>query len=75
MTPTPRQLQVLAAYIECGSREEAARRLGLDLATVKNYLTICRESFGARNTAQAFGIAVQRGLIDPAGLTFRNRAA
>jgi DNA-binding CsgD family transcriptional regulator len=67
--PTPRQLWVLSVYIETGSTAATARRLRITSDTVRNHLAAARSSLRARNTAQAFALAVQAGLIDPARLS------
>jgi DNA-binding CsgD family transcriptional regulator len=66
--PTPRQLWVLAVYVETGGTAATAARLGISPETVRNLLSAARAALRARNTAQAFAIAVQEGLIDPARL-------
>ena len=37
--PTPRQLQVMAAYVRTGSQKAAAHECNLSIQTVKNHLT------------------------------------
>jgi DNA-binding CsgD family transcriptional regulator len=66
--PTARQLQVLATWIECRNTTEAARRLGIHPHTVRHVLSDLQAILGAAHSGQAFAIAVQRGLIDPAHL-------
>lgn len=68
--PTPRQIWVLQVYVETGDRTETARRLNITPDTVRNHLAAVRAALRARNTAQAFALAVQSGLIDPARMTF-----
>lgn len=63
--PTPRQLQVLVAYIECGGSRPAADRLGITDRTVRDVLSVLHVVIGGSTTAQTFAIAVQRGMIDP----------
>lgn len=38
MTPTPRQLECLRAFVRCGSRKEAAHELGIAETTLRNNL-------------------------------------
>ena len=52
MTPTARELEVLSQVVEAGSVKDAALRLGIAEATVKNHLAHMRSKFGARSTAQ-----------------------
>ena len=63
--PTPRQLTVLIAWIECGTSERAAARLGAHPDTIRHILAAVADVLGADGSAQAFAIAVKRGLIDP----------
>jgi DNA-binding CsgD family transcriptional regulator len=63
--PTPRQLAILSAWIELGDYRLVAGQLGLSVHTIRWSLGTTREALGARNSAQAFAIAVRRGLIDP----------
>jgi DNA-binding NarL/FixJ family response regulator len=72
--PTARELQVLVAIIETGSEKDAAKRLGIAPATVNAHTDRIRHKLDAASTAQAFGIACSRGLIDPFRMRF-GRAA
>jgi DNA-binding CsgD family transcriptional regulator len=63
--PTPRQLSVLIAWIEEGGTREAAARLGCHPDTVRHNLAELQVILGAANSAQAFAIAIVRGLVDP----------
>lgn len=63
--PTPRQLEVLVAYVECGGSKEAARRLQVSDRHIRGILSALHAIIGGANSAQTFAIAVQRGLIDP----------
>jgi DNA-binding CsgD family transcriptional regulator len=63
--PTPRQLAILSAWIELADYRKVALQFGLKPATIKWYLVAIREVLGATNSAQAFAIAVRRGMIDP----------
>jgi DNA-binding CsgD family transcriptional regulator len=72
--PTPRQLQVLVAWIECGNADEAGRRLGLHPSTVRHILSDVQAVLGAAHSGQAFAIAVRLGLIDPSTLRLPDAA-
>jgi DNA-binding CsgD family transcriptional regulator len=51
--PTPRQLEVLRARCETGSRKEAAALLGISPETVRWHLTRLFERCGCVDDAQA----------------------
>lgn len=72
--PTPRQLQVLVAYIEEGSTKGAARRLDLSDIRVRQVLSELHAVFGTVNSAQTFAVAVRLGLIDMAELNLPDAA-
>ena len=72
--PTPRQIEVLIAWFECGTSEDAGVRLGLHAAHVRKVLGDLHEVYGVRTSAQAFGCAVRDGLIDVHKLTLRHCA-
>lgn len=63
--PTPRQLEVLVAWVETGRAEKAADRLHMHPSSVRNVLGDIRAVLGATSSVQAFAIAVRSGLIDP----------
>jgi DNA-binding NarL/FixJ family response regulator len=52
-TPTPRQLEVLRARCEAGSRKEAAAALGISPETVRWHLARLYERCGCVDDAQA----------------------
>jgi hypothetical protein len=66
--PTERQLVILAAYIEAGTYPRAAHRLQVPVYVIRDELAALRAVMRARSSAQAFGMAVRDGLIDPHGL-------
>lgn len=49
-----RELEVLWAVAEHGGLEEAAEKLGIAYATVRNHLTRVRSATGATTTLQAY---------------------
>lgn len=51
--PTPRDLDVLRAYLDCGSIKAAAGRLGMSERAAKSHLASLRRRTGARTTAEA----------------------
>ena len=51
--PTPRQVEVLRAYVATGSYGAAADSLGIAKATVRNHLHDLRLRLGVGTTAQA----------------------
>jgi DNA-binding CsgD family transcriptional regulator len=64
-TPTAIELETLEAVVRYGSQEVAAARLGVSPRTVKARLYGMRRRLRARTTAQAYRIALKRGLIPP----------
>lgn len=72
--PTPRQIEVLVAWIECGTSDAAGRRLGMHPVTVRRTLADLRTVYGVANPAQVFACAVRDGLIDPAKVTLPDAA-
>jgi len=72
--PTARQLRVLTAYIEGGGMQAAADRLDVPLYVIRDTLADLRVILRARNTAQAFALALQLGLIDPNELSIATAA-
>lgn len=65
--PTAREIEILATYVRSGSAKAAAHDLGISSGTVRNALSMVQTRLGATNTAQAFAIAVKRGLISKHG--------
>jgi DNA-binding NarL/FixJ family response regulator len=53
LAPTPRQLEVLRARCEAGSRKEAGAVLGISAETVRWHLARLYESCGCVDDAQA----------------------
>src|ERR1700733_2608644 len=61
---TGRERDVLAASADGSMISEIATRLYLSEGTVRNYLSACIQKTGARNRAEAFRIAQERGWLD-----------
>jgi DNA-binding CsgD family transcriptional regulator len=59
--PTERQIACLRSYVVAGSQEGAARRLGIEPATVRNHLAGLRLRLGVHTTAQAVYILMLGG--------------
>lgn len=53
LAPTERQIEVLRAYVLCGSHSAASIRLGLSTRTVQAHLAALRSRLGVHNEAQA----------------------
>ncbi len=53
LTPTPRQIDALRAYLEEGNYEAAALRLDISPRTLKVHLAALRLRIGVRTNAQA----------------------
>lgn len=53
LPPTERQINVLRAYVEYGTHDDAARALGIGHRTVKSHLAALRARLGVHNEAQA----------------------
>lgn len=51
--PTPRQLQVMAAYVRGGSQKAAAHEFGISIRTVKNHLTDLYARLGVGGVLEA----------------------
>ena len=51
--PTPRQIEVLRAYVRYGSHAEAARSLDISVRTVEAHLAALRSRLRVHNEAQA----------------------
>ena len=60
---TPRERDVLEASADGRTIAEIAARLYLSEGTVRNYLSACIQKTGARNRAEALGIASERGWL------------
>jgi two-component system response regulator DesR len=60
---TPRERQVLRAAADGSVNAEIARRLLLSEGTVRNYLSTAIQKTGARNRAEAVGIAREKGWL------------
>ena len=61
---SPRQVQLLAYRAMGKSYQEVADELGLSLSTVKNQVSHLMRRIGARHSAHALAIAVERGWIE-----------
>jgi len=70
-TPTPRQVEVLAAYVVTGSYKCAAEDLGIQYSTVRNHLLTLRMRLGVQTTHQAIYILTARGLLVIPGVARR----
>lgn len=53
LSPTPRQLDVLRAYIETGSYPAAAAQMEISVHTVQAHLASLRDRLGVHNESQA----------------------
>ena len=60
---TPRERDVITASADGAAIAEIAARLYLSEGTVRNYLSACIQKTGARNRAEALGIASERGWL------------
>jgi two-component system response regulator DesR len=60
---TERERDVLRAAAEHGTAAEIARHLFLAEGTVRNYLSVAIRKVGARNRAEAIGIARDKGWL------------
>ena len=60
---TPRERDVLTAATEGATIADIAGKLFLSEGTVRNYLSACIQKTGARNRAEAFRIARERGWL------------
>lgn len=63
MTPTTRDLQVLALTATGLSRQQIGRQLYITDATVKTHLAHTYTALGARNAPHAVALALTAGLI------------
>lgn len=62
--PSRVQLETLVAYVEEGlTIDELAHERGVSPSAIEQRLTACRRRLGAVTTAQAYAIALQRGLL------------
>ena len=73
-SPTPRQREVLAAYVEAGSIKQAAFALGVSIHTLKNHLGNMRDASGWP-TERLIYEAAARGWIRERHGAFRGVAA
>ena len=62
---TARQTDVLGLLARGVTVKRTAALLGIGESTVKHHARDCRRALGARNNAQAVGIALTKGLIVP----------
>ena len=60
---TPRERDVLAASTDGKTIQQIARTVCLSEGTVRNYLSACIGKTGARNRAEAYRIAEERGWL------------
>jgi two-component system, NarL family, response regulator DesR len=63
-----REREALALAVGGGTVAEIAGRLGLSEGTVRNHLSAAIQKVGARNRAEAAGIAAAKGWLDPASI-------
>ena len=61
---TPRQRQILQLFADGHSTDDAAKRLGLSLETVRTHARATLPRLGARDRAHAVAIALRGSLID-----------
>ena len=61
---TPRQRQILQLFADGHSTDDAAKRLGLSLETVRTHARATLPRLGARDRAHAIAIALRGSLID-----------
>jgi DNA-binding CsgD family transcriptional regulator len=61
---TPRERDCLACIGRGASNKEAARRLGLSVYTVNEYIATAMRKLGAASRTEAVAVALVRGLID-----------
>ena len=57
---TEREIEVLAAFVDCAGTDGAACALGLAEGTVKNHLANARAKVGAQTTTQLAVLAAPR---------------
>lgn len=62
---TPHQQRVLGLAADGLDMAEIGRRVGRHPVTIEQVLARARRRLGARNTAQAVGLAIIAGLIAP----------
>ena len=60
---TPREREVIVAFVTAGGTKRAAAQLGISESTAKNHLTSVRRKLGVDTTTQAFVLAVRNRLI------------
>jgi len=61
---TRRENQVLRLVVAGDSNKTIARRLGIELGTVKSHMSTIMSKLGASSRVRAVSIATERGLID-----------
>jgi two-component system NarL family response regulator len=72
---TSRETEVLRLVVAGESNKMIARRLHIELGTVKSHMTAIMTKLGAASRTQAAGMAVARGLVESGVLTPRLPAA
>lgn len=60
---TPRQIEVLQLVADGLPNRVIARRLGIEVVTVKNHMYAINERMGARNRVDAVVRGIQQGLL------------
>lgn len=60
---TPREVEVLAAVTEYGSRQDAANALGISVRTVSSHLRAIYRRLDTHSTAQAYQKASNAGWL------------
>ena len=61
---TSREVEVLRLMMTGESNKTIARRLHIELGTVKSHMTAIMAKIGATSRTQAAGIAANRGLVE-----------
>jgi two-component system NarL family response regulator len=69
---TSREIDVLQLVVAGESNKAIARRLDIELGTVKSHVSAIMAKLGAASRTQAAGIAVTRGLVDSPALALRS---
>jgi DNA-binding NarL/FixJ family response regulator len=65
---TEREIEILSSLNAGESNKEIARRLHIELGTVKSHVSAIMTKLDASSRTQAASIAVTRGLVDPSEL-------
>jgi two-component system NarL family response regulator len=60
---TSREIEVLQLVVTGESNKAIARRLNIELGTVKSHMTAIMSKLGATSRTQAAAIAAERGLV------------